>query len=85
MEVDGDLEVFRVAEAPGCLLHPLDDGVDRFETGIGDPVTQVGEQVGQVAADKLAHFDHRGESAVGWRKLCLAQGGYTTKPKGVSR
>ncbi len=46
MKVDGDLEVLRVAEAAGGLLHPLDHGVDCFEARIGKAVLQVGQQVG---------------------------------------
>src|SRR5262249_37115589 len=45
VEEDGGLEVLGVPEAPGGLLDPLDDGVDALETGIGQTVAQVREQV----------------------------------------
>lgn len=49
MEVDGVLEVLEVAEASGCVLHPLDLGIDAFAGGICDPMLEVGEDVGQMA------------------------------------
>jgi hypothetical protein len=61
----GDLEVLWAAEAPGGLLHPLDDRIDCLKTGIGDPLAQVGEHVGQMAADQLGHLGHRLEPTVG--------------------
>jgi hypothetical protein len=44
MEVDSGLEVVGVAEAAGRLLHPLDDGVDAFQTGVGEVMAEVGQQ-----------------------------------------
>ena len=65
MEVDSDFEMLGITEAAGRLLHPLDDGIDRLEAGVGDSMAQVGEQVEEVAANQLGHFDHRREATVG--------------------
>ena len=42
MEVDGRLEVLGVAEAPRCLLHPLDGRVHGLEARVGESVAMVG-------------------------------------------
>src|SRR6266542_3841504 len=65
VEVDGRLEVLGVAEAPGGLLDPLDDGVDPLEARIGQVMAQVGEQVRQMALDQLGDGRHRLEAAMG--------------------
>src|SRR6266702_1150724 len=64
VEVDGRLEVPGVAEAPGGLLDPLDDGVDPLEARIGQVMAQVGEQVRQMALDQLGDGRHRLEAAM---------------------
>src|SRR5262249_61456368 len=65
VKVDGDLEVLRVAEAAGRLLHPLDHGVDCLEARVGEAVLQVGQEVGQVALDELGDRDHGSRGAGG--------------------
>ena len=44
-------------------LH-LDGGVDGFETAVGEPVVEVGQDVGQMALDRLVHLGHGLQPAV---------------------
>src|SRR5450759_4504946 len=55
VEVDRVDEVLFVAEAAGRVLHPLDLGVDGFAGRVGDPVLEVGDDVGEAA------FHHAGD------------------------
>src|SRR5215467_4903885 len=64
VEIDGRLEMLGIAEAAGGLLDPLDDGVDALEPGIGEPMTEVGEQVWQMALDQLGDGRHGLEAAM---------------------
>jgi len=43
MEVNRIFEVVKVAEPPGCVLDPLDFGIDAFAGGIGNAVLQIGK------------------------------------------
>lgn len=52
MKVDRRLKVFDVAEEPsGCLLHPLDGGVDGLQASIGEPVLEVRQDIREVPPD----------------------------------
>ena len=64
MELDRRLEVIGVSETAGGLLDSLDGGVDGFETGVGEPVVEVGQDVGQMALDQLVHLGHGLQPAV---------------------
>ncbi len=65
VKVDGDLEVLWVPKAAGGLLGPLDGGIYGLETGIGDLMPQIGEDVRQVAAEELGDHSHGVEPTVG--------------------
>jgi hypothetical protein len=47
------------------MPDPLDDGVDALEPGVGETMTQVGEQVRQVALDQIGDGGHGLETAMG--------------------
>jgi len=66
MKVDCRLEVVDVPKPPRGLLHPVDGGVDNgLQSGVGEPVPEVGQDVGEVALDQLGHRGHRLQPAVG--------------------
>ena len=64
IEIDRDLKMLDVAEAACRFLHPLDGRIDRLEAGIGDSMLQIGQHVGQMAADALRDLGHRPQPAV---------------------
>src|SRR5215831_2600449 len=63
VEIDRMNEVLPVAEASCGVLHPLDFGVDRFAAGVGNPVSQIRNDVLEPTVEHPRHFDHRLESA----------------------
>ena len=67
MEIDGDLEVIRIAIAAGALLDGGDLRVQALGDGVGDAMREVGQHVGRWRAISLA------ASIIGVRRLCVAQ------------
>src|SRR5215472_2219823 len=63
VEIDRMNEVLPVAEASCGVLHPLDFGVDRFAAGVGNPVSQIRNDVLEPTLEHPRYFDHRLESA----------------------
>src|SRR5579862_9603366 len=63
VKVDGMNEILLVAESSRRVLHPLDFGVDRFATGVGDPVPQVRDDVFESPLQHPCCFNHRLEPA----------------------
>lgn len=53
MEIDGDLEVVRIAIAADALLDGSDLGIQSFCDGVGDTMGKAGQHVGQVAGDQF--------------------------------
>lgn len=53
MEIDGDLEVVRVAITTGALLDGSDLRIQSFGDGIGDAMSEVGQHIGQMPGDQL--------------------------------
>ena len=70
MEVDGGLEVGAVAIASGQALDLLHLGVHRLLEGVGDPVSQVGQDVVESALEGASHGGHRRQTAVGGPAGC---------------
>ena len=64
MEVDRGLEVLAIAEPVGALLDRLDLGVEPLTHRIGDPMPEVGQDVGQVPLEQARHLDARREPRV---------------------
>ena len=62
MEIDGGLEVIRVAIAAGAFLDSGDLGVQSFGNGVGNAMREVSEDVGQMTGDQLGGHDHRREA-----------------------
>src|SRR4051812_13547879 len=58
VEVDRELEVMLIPKAVGALLDGLDLRVEPLGDGVGHPVREVGEHIGQVALDRLRCVDH---------------------------
>src|SRR6266849_2192188 len=67
VEVDRRLEVLPVAEAAGGVPDPLDLRVQAFGRRVGDPVAQVGEDVGGCV------LSIRAFSIMGWSREWVAQ------------
>src|SRR5881397_1766609 len=65
VEVDRRLEVLPVAEAAGGVADPLDLRVQALGRRVGDPVSQVGEDVRQVRLEHARLLDHGLEPRVG--------------------
>src|SRR6266568_1320558 len=63
VEVDRIDEVLLVTEAAGCVLHPLDLGVDGLAGRVGDAVLEVGDDVGEAAFECAGYFFHRSQTA----------------------
>ncbi len=57
-----------VAEAASGFFHPLDRGIDGLQARVGDPVLEVGQDMGQMSLDHLRDRGHRGRS-----RLCVAR------------
>ena len=64
MEIDGDLEVVRIAITASALLDGSDLGIQSFRDGVGDAMGKVGQHIWQVASDQLGGVDHRRQAAV---------------------
>ena len=64
MEIDGDLEVVRVAIAAGALLHRGDLGVQSLGNGIGNAMREVSQDVRQMTGDQLGGRDHRRQATM---------------------
>jgi hypothetical protein len=58
VEVDGVNKILFIAEAAGGVLDPLDFGIDGFAAGIGDPVSQVRDDVFEPPLQHPCYFDH---------------------------
>lgn len=65
MEIDGDLEIVRVAIATGPLLDGSDLGVQAFSDSVGDAMLKVGQHIGQMSGNQLGGLDHGHQAAVG--------------------
>ena len=63
VEEDPSAEVVEGSESSGGGLEGLDFAVESFAHGIGDPMSEVGQEVGQMAFEGLGDFHHR--AAVG--------------------
>jgi len=64
MEVDGDLEMVRVAVATGALLDGCDHGVQALRHSVSDAMIEIRHYIGQVASDQLGRLDHGRNPAV---------------------
>ena len=65
MEIDGDLEMVRVAIATGPLLDGGDLRVQTFSNSVGDAMLKVGQHIGQMSGNQLGGLDHGRQAAVG--------------------
>jgi hypothetical protein len=59
VEVDSGLEVVAVAVASGGYPDGLDAGVEAFRAGVGDPMSEVGQQSGLVTLEGARRVDNR--------------------------
>ena len=50
MEVDSGLEVVSISEATGPLLYRSDFRIQPFRNSIGDAMSEVGQDIGQVVS-----------------------------------
>ena len=64
MEIDGDLEIVRIAIATGALLNGSDLGVQPFGDGVGYAMREIGEDIRQMPLDQLCNVDHGRQAAV---------------------
>ena len=62
MEVDGGDKVVAIAETAGCVLDPLDLGIDGFAACVGDTVLEAGKDVFKPVAERGYSFANRLES-----------------------
>src|SRR5690348_2474282 len=57
MEINGDLEMVRVAVATGALLYGRNLGVQAFGHSVGDAMIEKGHHIGQVTSEQLGCLD----------------------------
>ena len=62
MKVDSSNEVVHVAETSSRILHPLDSCVNRLTGGIGNPMLQIRDDIGEATLEHFGHFHHGLES-----------------------
>ena len=63
MEEDSDAVVLECSESPGLGFDGLDAAVEAFAHGVGDVVSEVGEDVFEVSLKHFGDFDDRLQSA----------------------
>ena len=73
MEIDGDLEMVRVAVATGALLYGRNLGVQAFGHSVGDAMIEKGHHIGQVTSEQLGCLDHGGNAAMRAQKYQRCQ------------
>src|ERR1700728_3303906 len=64
MEVDGSLEVIPVSESASAFLYRGDLRIQSFRNSIGDAMSEVGQDVGQMPRQELGLFDHGRQAAM---------------------
>ena len=64
MEIDGDLEMLRVAIATGTFLDRGDLGIQSLGNGVGNAMREIRQHIRQVTCDQLGGGDHRRQVAV---------------------
>ena len=64
MEIDGSLEVVPVSEATSAFLYCGDFRVQPFRNSIGDAMSEVGQDVGQMPRQELGLLDHGPQAAM---------------------
>ena len=64
MEIDGDLEVVWIAIATGAFLDSSDLGVETLSDGIGDAMSEVGQDIRQMTGNQFGGSNHGCQAAV---------------------
>jgi hypothetical protein len=67
IEIDGGFPMLDVAEAASGLFHPLDRGIDGLQARVGDPVLEVGQDMGRCRWIIFATVATGGGAGYAWR------------------
>ncbi len=58
MEINGNLEVVRVAIATSALLDSSDLGIESFRNSVGDAMLKISQHIGQMPCNQFGRLDH---------------------------